>query len=78
MRKIYFLLTVSLFVIGCDKEDDCDCYYSEEFNQYFPHTAGTEQNGFEQNFINQRELPGGISYDRMDALDAECRNKGCD
>ena len=59
-----------MLVVSCDKEDDCDCYYSEEFDQYFPDER------FEKAWIENYSPERG-PQDRLDALAAECRVKGC-
>lgn len=63
MKRILLLIAISLLTTGCDKDDDCGCYYSDQFNQYIPNTI--------------HDLDERLTEERMDALAAECRNKGC-
>lgn len=64
--KIFILIVLAAFSLSCEKEDTCDCYYSDLLKQYVPSQT------WEQAAIDKE-----MTYERRKALDAECRNKGC-
>lgn len=63
MKQVLPLL-LFFVIISCSEEDDCDCHYAEEFNQYIPNTL------WHENFTR-------LTQERMDALASECRVQGC-
>lgn len=65
MKKLLTIIGITL-LMGCSKEDVCECYYSEELNQYIPFE------GMEPGLI---EDP--LTGERMQALHRECKVKGC-
>ena len=65
MKKLLTIVVFALLV-GCEKEDPCECYYSYEFNQYLP------DKGWEGVLMRNP-----TSGERMQALHAECKAKGC-
>ena len=66
MRKLSTILLLAFLFVGCEKEDICECYYSAEFNQFLPDEKWEAA-------LLERPTTG----ERMQALHAECKAKGC-
>lgn len=66
MKKLIILLALAALFISCEKEDPCDCYYSDVFQQYLPDRK-----------MEQVLIKYPTSYERMRALHADCKRKGC-
>lgn len=62
MKKLLILI-LAFSLAGCEKEE-CECYWSDHFNQYVPNKAAEDAafEGYE------------FSEEQLDALAAECKN----